>query len=1239
MKNITARFAWHDSSWNGQICRDPSANQYCRDNYSLLSGRIEKRIDIGKETEISEKPFYEASNQGYFPPCYWTINAFGSYDHQIEDPHPFKGLSGNIGRYIEPTPPYKADLLPNSIFTWCFKLGFGSGSGSENYDPKLEESTKNYLSEIENNRSLTFAYANYSNPVNGDDRKYLLLGVSTVTETEMPGNYQIPTDNLRYIRTLKRFKYFPTLAWQFRVGLDPDSSVLLPYQSFVQWYESGSDLDKDEREKVLEEVSVPVTKKSVIPHFKYVSMHIGSDKSIYLLYELKKSIGKMMKHDGIVDYEALERADSTLNDLISREWIKRGRFPGFKNLLELFLKKRINNAKKAIELLENHITTEYGSVDRFMEQRPEITPGEPLIQQAIKTVRKNWEDLTFLSQFDFTKRQFENILDMIDKAGIEEYRRNPYLIYENYNFDQVDNKEGDIDDSDYGINVFQIDIALMPDLNYANWNSDFDVDSPERLRALIAEILKEKAESGDTYTTRSEIIEELKNYPLFYTFEELDINNRLLHKYEMEPLFREKFHIENKEFSQGEVIYQLLEFTYLERLIRHFLKDMAGKTYKMDTEKQKMFEGMLTRDRDLFQDRIVEDERRSLYGKILSNRLVVLSGKAGSGKTSAIVHTVKEFLSTSKTPVFVLTPTGRSNMVIRDRLTGELNKIDENKLMVSTIHRFLYSSLMDRVVATKDHRNSYVGNYKELRRTAWLVRDLMSSFLDGEMSKLNQLVSVTQNLKFTPKVVIIDESSMINEQLLGALFMLLGSDSIEHLILVGDEKQLPPIGAGRPFADLIAYLKKEGMEDNYIRLEANYRFREEKLIGQLASLLEDDKDDPDLLREILEEGDDSLALDYFEDKKELKDEITNIAQSISGSGNSNLSELFAGLIESGNDELAFDKLQILTPKRYGKFASTFVNNSLIKNGVAKYEPRTKLICEENQYVDVNSQNGSSRHLALANGSLGYIRGNGKVYFKELEEIENQYPDDYWVASQLNAIRRNARDNGPALERYITLGYSITVHKSQGSDYDNVILILSESSRFLTRELFYTAVTRIKGKLHVLVPSSLKNTMYQFIRKIMENSEINKRKTLLFAQNEDIRKVYPVSLKNGKIIQVRSKIEKIIATKLDTLGVDFEYEPQEFLLQYSIIPDFKLNLDSGTFYIEHLGRMDNKAYRRRWHKKLEIYNDIGVIGKLITTSEGKETKNQDEVIERIVREAQDDKLSESSGGYSNHHYLL
>lgn len=1236
MKNLTARFNWHDSGWNGNICRDPVGNEFCRDSHSLLSGRIEKRFSSKIETSIKSKPFFEGASSDYYPPCYWTINAFGDGDHLVKDPHPFQGISGKVGEYIEYTPPYETRLKPNSIYSWCFKLGFGSGE--EKYDPTIEENTKNYLEQIKDGSSLVFMYSNYSNPVNGDDRKYLLLGVSVISSTEMPSYYDIPDEDLAKLRAMPRSTYFSKLAWQFKVELEKERRILLPYQKFVEWYENGSALEKQKREKVLNEISAPILKDVLVPHFKYVSMHIGIDKSIYLLYELLNSLEKMKLHPEVVNYYEIEKSEKILKSLLKNEWMKRGRHPGLENFLNVYLKDDFNDPGLKAKMIMGYIIEHFSSVDDFINKKPSSPEDDEILKVAFSKMYENWDIFIFMSQFDLSVNQFVNILKLMKSISFQEMKGNPYLMFEKYNFETVDNSKGDIDNSDYGIDVFQIDLALIPDLDYVNWPRSFKSDSPERLRSLITEILSENAEKGNTFLTRTDILEELKNYPLVYTFKELGIDPEKLAKCEMQPLFREKFYIVNMEYQRGEVIYQLLEYRDLENFIKNFFNTLLKKKYTHGGVENDIKSQSKSDDKQKFQANAKLSERETFFRKAFSNDFVVLSGKAGSGKTTVVVDLIKKFLDTSIAPIFIFTPTGRSNLVISDRVREEIGDVKQGKLTVSTLHRFLFSRIPDQLTSYKYRNDGNYPRYKSLREQINQILNQFWAFLDGDMSAFSELLKITPSMRFKPKVVIIDESSMIDERLLGALLLMLDPESIEHFILVGDEKQLPPIGPGRPFADIIAHLKRSDLEKNYIRLTDNHRFNKNTIVGQVSSLLEEDDTDSVALAEMMSEGDESLEIRFFEDEASLKNTIHDIVNSISNGNSEDLSDMIANLFECGED-ICYDKLQILTAKRYGRYASSFINNRIVKNKLQKYGPRTKLICEVNQPISIKNANGYSRILGLANGSLGYIKGSREVYFKELNELEREYNADNTVLRQINEIKKKASENINELERDIVLGYAITVHKSQGSDFEHVIFVLSESTRLLTRELFYTAITRLRVKLHILFKSDLKANLSDFLMGILENSEIDKRRTLLYEQNENLRKIYPMTLKNGCTIFLRSKIEKIIARSLDNMNLEFQYEPTEFLLQYSIKPDFKVTINGQHYYIEHLGRMDNIAYRKRWSKKLEIYQNIGIFEVLITTSEGIEPIEQEEVIKKLIDDAKNGNLDNTEGGYSKHHYML
>ena len=96
--HATVRMAWHDNKWNGKICSDPENNKYCVGDYSLLSNRLRRRRRLEIECKSgckSQAPCMELMD-GYLPPCYWSINAFGSEDIDVEHEHPMRESNINI---------------------------------------------------------------------------------------------------------------------------------------------------------------------------------------------------------------------------------------------------------------------------------------------------------------------------------------------------------------------------------------------------------------------------------------------------------------------------------------------------------------------------------------------------------------------------------------------------------------------------------------------------------------------------------------------------------------------------------------------------------------------------------------------------------------------------------------------------------------------------------------------------------------------------------------------------------------------------------------------------------------------------------------------------------------------------------------------------------------------------------------------------------------------------------------
>ena len=148
---------------------------------------------------------------------------------------------------------------------------------------------------------------------------------------------------------------------------------------------------------------------------------------------------------------------------------------------------------------------------------------------------------------------------------------------------------------------------------------------------------------------------------------------------------------------------------------------------------------------------------------------------------------------------------------------------------------------------------------------------------------------------------------------------------------------------------------------------------------------------------------------------------------------------------------------------------------------------------------------------------------------------------------------------------------------------------------LSRELIYTALTRAKKKVILLIEDNMQWLM-EYSKP--QQSILARRNTNLFeysVREEKISIPYVEGLihktLSGTI--VRSKSEVIIADALYNEGVKFEYEKLMGENGHRCIPDFTFEDPSGdTIIWEHLGLLDNPSYKASWEKKHSFYNSIG-----------------------------------------------
>lgn len=263
-------------------------------------------------------------------------------------------------------------------------------------------------------------------------------------------------------------------------------------------------------------------------------------------------------------------------------------------------------------------------------------------------------------------------------------------------------------------------------------------------------------------------------------------------------------------------------------------------------------------------------------------------------------------------------------------------------------------------------------------------------------------------------VVIIDESSMIDIEL-GAALLLAIDPARTRLILIGDADQLPPVGPGRLFGDLV-----DSGECPLVRLKYLHRSAAESWVAVNA---------PKVLRGEMPNVRSAHDFKFIvvDDARGLLSEVRRL-----------VTEVFPTKIDAD--------VQVLIPQRPG-VAGVDAANSLLQNALnprtegMPYIPRDK---HELRPYDRVIQTKNDYQLAVFNGELGTIASisAGEI----LVEFEGREPVKYTL------------ERAGALQ----LAYALTVHRVQGSEYPWVIVVChSTHSYMLTRQLLYTAITRGK----------------------------------------------------------------------------------------------------------------------------------------------------------------------------------
>ncbi len=399
------------------------------------------------------------------------------------------------------------------------------------------------------------------------------------------------------------------------------------------------------------------------------------------------------------------------------------------------------------------------------------------------------------------------------------------------------------------------------------------------------------------------------------------------------------------------------------------------------------------------------DEQINAVKSTIDNKVVIITANAGCGKTVCIKGIINLY---------------RGFRVVTAALSGKAaRRIEETTQIPSnTIHRLL----------------------------EW--NPAADGFLRNEQNPLDI------------DIVILDECSMIDDRLL--LHLLKAMPDNAKLVLVFDDAQLSPIGAGSPAKDLLKsnlYINRltkihRQAENSGIKIDANKIRQNTDIFTPLDGTV-DENGERTLYDTVVHGVDEDMEITMFPDSKLCQEDIFRKAFN-----------LYFELL--GKDGNTVDDITIVVPKKDGinstrnfnaQIQEKLLHDQPAKMVIRNFDGKVEKIFKKDARVIQRNVNDYERN--IMNGEIGrIIDANQKfctVSFDNGEKV-------------VIIPEKNMRN--------MELAYAITVHSMQGSECKNIIVIL-DNSHFILLDcaLFYTAVTRAQSKCYLLMqPSAYRNAL-------------------------------------------------------------------------------------------------------------------------------------------------------------------
>ncbi|MBK3732774.1 AAA family ATPase [Azospirillum brasilense] len=1151
LRHLSVRVPWHDQRWNGTVCANPAGNDACL----VLKAIGLKRDDLAEQRLAGQS--FEEIEPGRVPPCVRERSGFlVPAQHDVTVRLQYSEWSPEH-KHILPTPvrvpAWGATLVPfrwmlrENAWTISEEYGLEASPDQEPEAPEFLAKT-DWVQDWENQKillecfsrlckeeeSLVFFYAKRT-PLADDDRR-VVVAVATLGKMGDVKQYDYEGGTARgRIRSM---------VWErpFQHSLRPHPTIagqftggiVLPYHEILARAETDRSIDPAHY------LACPPDEAR--EQFSYASEHVTHGTAISTLLACKVALERAAERlEGGPWTEGIAWIDEQVNRL----WKLQGPCPGLGSALSA-LQEGFNGTLFALSLSSALGPNEdpWPLVDRVLRGDAPAPAGAPRVTGML---RRRWAHLAdkqprraallrLLSRFELTKQQAMGAFG--DESKTDALLENPYLLY-----------EGTRTTAD-PVGLWTIDRGLYPGdvvlrrhpLPAECGIDPEEPDQPSRLRAACVAILEDAAGSGDTLLPAGRIsaaaaaLPATRPVPLDATLLEIcedDFKPEIVHV----PVP-----------GRGPWL-QLARYADYRHLIRQAVEarlDAAPPAASVDWRQRLDIAFGPMKEGDTEEER-ARAEKASALATLAASQFAVLTGPAGTGKTTVLKQLLNE-PSLVGPGVVLLAPTGKA----RVRLGLQTERPDR----AQTVAQFLNTHM---------RYDSQTCRY----------------FPDPRMLRADGAT-----------VCVIDEASMLTEDQLAAVVDALPATC--RLILVGDHRQLPPIGAGRPFVDVIAHLN--GAHGGAGVAELTVRRRQAAERGpaprdlacadvQLAELFSG-RDLPPGEDEILNavlagRSDERLRFVEWSSPDDLRTRLGSVLKEElkldPGDPEGSFALTLGGrrgddgcvYFDADGPAEACEAWQILTPHRAQPMGAIDLNRHVkaaFRPGALRFARESnegpayvhryrtvapqgpeqicygdKVIClrnhERNGWLVKEKTKRPKGY--LANGEIGVVVGEDFKGSKKPRRLKVHFASQ---AELTYSFKKGdfSEEATPILE----LAYAVTVHKAQGSEFGTVFLVLPARSRLLSRELLYTALTRQKGRVVVMHQGSL--TALRSYRSPFY-SETARRLTNLFAAPSMVEAPPPASAAAGaegkrfleeKLVHrtargdlVRSKSEIVIADAL------------------------------------------------------------------------------------------------------------